>query len=304
MKPFLGDTSQVVEAVILPQKGGQESAVPDLGNITKADAKISVLKNIASFKKLQKTVEKKVFHLDKAIISQQTNPNNNNIYNTGAGDKNTKSDFIFDLLKRRITNLENEISKNDAIIGHLTIQLFTSKIISHNHKKNLQEDDDNDYTNKNRTSRGKTGAQGNKGRNTKRKVVVTGNSLNKGINERGLSKDQLGKIHIFSGSTCETIIKEIDILVFDKRDSIIIQGITKDITNGITSLTVFSSLITRRDKRDLDKNVQDVNHRSTNYCAQTNIDYMENSNIKEDHLGNKKLHLNKRGNTVIANDLC
>ena len=133
----MGDTSQVIEAVIFPQKDGQESAVPN------ADAKISVLKNITSFKKFQKTVENKVFHLGKAIISEQTNPSYNNIYNIGAGDKNTKTDFIFDLLKIRITNLENEISKNDAIIDHLTNQLFTSKIISHHHKKNLLEDDDN-----------------------------------------------------------------------------------------------------------------------------------------------------------------
>ena len=40
--------------------------------------------------------------------------------------------FIFDILKRRITNLENDISKKDAMIDHLTSHLFTSPIISHN----------------------------------------------------------------------------------------------------------------------------------------------------------------------------
>ena len=39
--------------------------------------------------------------------------------------------FIFDILKRCITNLENEISKKDTMIDHLTTHLFTSKIISH-----------------------------------------------------------------------------------------------------------------------------------------------------------------------------
>ena len=66
---------------------------------------------------------------------------------------------------------------------------------------------------------------------------------------------------------------------------------------------VFSSLITRKDKKDLDKKVQDVNNRLKNYCSQTNLDYIENNNIKEEHLGNKKLHLNKKGNTVFANNL-
>ena len=36
---------------------------------------------------------------------------------------------------------------------------------------------------------------------------------------------------------------------------------------------------------------------------QTNLDYIENNNIKEEHLGNKKLHLNKKENTVFANNL-
>ena len=40
-----------------------------------------------------------------------------------------------------------------------------------------------------------------------------------------------------------------------------------------------------------------------NFCSQTNIEYIENNNIKEEHLGKKKLHLNKRKNTVFENNL-
>ena len=65
---------------------------------------------------------------------------------------------------------------------------------------------------------------------------------------------------------------------------------------------VFSSLITRKDKKDLGKKVQDVNNRLKNFCSQTSIEYIENNNIKEEHLGKKKLHLNKRGNTVFENN--
>ena len=54
----------------------------------------------------------------------------------------------------------------------------------------------------------------------------------------------------------------------------------------------YSSLITRKDKKDLDKKVQDVNNRLKNYCSQTNVEYIENNNSKEEHLGKKKLHLN------------
>ena len=109
-------------------------------------------------------------------------------------------------------------------------------------------------------------------------------------------------------------------MVADKPDCIIVHAGT-DITKGINSLTsvkkivkkvkqtspnskvVFSSLLTRKDKKDLDKKVQDVNNRLKNYCMQTNLDYIENNNIKEEHLGNKKLHLNKKRNTLFANNL-
>ena len=62
-------------------------------------------------------------------------------------------------------------------------------------------------------------------------------------------------------------------------------------------------MITRKDKKDLDKKVQDVNNRLKNNYTQTNVDYIESNNIKEEHLGNKKPYLNKKRNTAFANNL-
>ena len=58
-----------------------------------------------------------------------------------------------------------------------------------------------------------------------------------------------------------------------------------------------------KDKKDLDKKVQGLNNRLKNYCSQTNIECIENNNVKEEHLGKKKFHLNKRGNNIFANNL-
>lgn len=78
LAPSSGDTLQVMKAVNFPQEvAWQELDAPDAGNSTELDAISSVLKDIILFK-LQKTVEKLLFDLKKAIISQQTNPNNNN----------------------------------------------------------------------------------------------------------------------------------------------------------------------------------------------------------------------------------
>ena len=141
-----------------------------------------------------------------------------------------------------------------------------------------------------------------------------------GIHQRGLSKQQV-KIQNSPDGSSETILDVVDTLVTDKPDCIIVHAGTNDITKGINSLNsvkkivkkvkqtspntkvVFSSLITRKDKKDLDKQVQDINNRLKNYCMQTNLDYIQNNNIKEEHLGNKKLRLNKKGNTVFSSNL-
>ena len=52
---------------------------------------------------------------------------------------------------------------------------------------------------------------------------------------------------------------------------------------------MFSSLIVRKDIKKIDKKVLDTNPRLRNFCNQNK--------------GNIKLHLNKRGNSVLAQNL-
>ena len=63
---------------------------------------------------------------------------------------------------------------------------------------------------------------------------------------------------------------------------------------------VFSSVILCKDKKDISKNVGETNQWLKNDCKQKNIDFVGNSNIKEEHLGSKSLLLNKRGNSILA----
>ena len=63
---------------------------------------------------------------------------------------------------------------------------------------------------------------------------------------------------------------------------------------------VFSSVILHKDKKDISKKIGETNQRFKNYCKQKNIDFVDSSNIIEEHLGNKKLHLNKRGNSILV----
>ena len=84
----------------------------------------------------------------------------------------------------------------------------------------------------------------------------------------------------------------------------LVQKIVKKVKQtSLNTKAAFSSLITRKDKKYLKMKVQDVNNRLKNYCSQTNIEYIKNNNIKEEHLGKKWLHLNKRENIIFANIL-
>ena len=96
---------------------------------------------------------------------------------------------------------------------------------------------------------------------------------------------------------------------------------TNDLTNGINMLNnakkivkqltiklpkvkiAFSGLISRKDRKNLDKNVTETNKRLRNYCRQKDIDFIDNSNITEDSLGVKKLHLNRKGNSCFGKNL-
>ena len=61
----------------------------------------------------------------------------------------------------------------------------------------------------------------------------------------------------------------------------------------------FSRIVTRKDKKDISKTVQDTSSQLKNYCSQKNTDFIQNSNMEE-HLGIKKLNLNKKGNSLLA----
>ena len=54
---------------------------------------------------------------------------------------------------------------------------------------------------------------------------------------------------------------------------------------------VLSIILLGKDKKSHFERVTDINSRLKNYCQQKHLDFMDNSNILEEHLGNSKLHL-------------
>ena len=140
------------------------------------------------------------------------------------------------------------------------------------------------------------------------------------INSRGLSKSKKVIVIIQPGATSDVIEEELEATVKEnsKINTLIVHARTNDLTNNINTLRsvkktcektkkispntkiVFSSIIFRKDRRDIEKQRNDVSTRLKNFCKQKNIAFIDNSNLKEENLGLKKLHLNRICNSLFA----
>ena len=60
----------------------------------------------------------------------------------------------------------------------------------------------------------------------------------------------------------------------------------------------FSSIINRKDKMNIQKTLTGTNARLKNFCIQKGISFIDNSGIKEFHLGKRKLYLKKKENCL------
>ena len=122
------------------------------------------------------------------------------------------------------------------------------------------------------------------------------------------------KVKNYPGATNEDILDKLDDLLKVRPDCLLVHVGTNDQTNNVNLLNlvktmvkkvknsssntniVFSSVILCKCKKDISKEVGETKQRLKNYSKQKNIHFVDNSNIIEEHLGGKKLHLNKRGN--------
>ena len=280
---------------------------------------LNIWNEISNFKKFQMDVERKLCVLEDAVISGKE------IASNSLKDDNT-SIFVVDILKDRISFFESEVKSKDVVIEYLTKQL-SSVNLNRSQKKNSDNnlDDTLDDESLNKTNNDKSSDKSfNDGdQNTvgdKKSVIITGDSMLNGVHERGLSKNHRVKINNFPGGTSKVIFDNIHDIMKSKPDYLIVHAGTNGLTNGTNLLNqakkivkevqkisnktkiVFSSIIVRKDVKNISKKVSEVNSHLKNYCAQKNIDYIDNSNIKEDHLGAKKLHLSKKGNSILANN--
>ena len=104
-----------------------------------------------------------------------------------------------------------------------------------------------------------------------------------------------------------------------KPDVIIVRAGTNDITNNTRSFDNYkkitdtiksklpnykyaiSNVVTRTDKPDIENKVIEFNSRFSKFCSKNKVDIIENENLNWSCLSFKRLHVNKKDNSYLAN---
>ena len=289
-------------------------------NTRKDENPDGLLMDMKSFKEFRDSVESRLHRMDEAIIAKSNVQKASLLSDNGI---EASPGFVVDLLKEKIVFLENDLKQNDTVIKFLKKKLVEGncQVVRKGINANVSLVQSNDSEESSDDSKMiKSSCNGANEQYKKRKIIIVGDSLMNGINEKGLSKSHSVKVNNIPCGTSDVILDKLEDFLKNKPDGLIVHAGKNDITKGKNLLNndkkilkkvkklspntkvAFSSIVTRKDKKDISKTVQDTNSRLKNYCSQENIDFIQNSNIMEEHLGIKKLHLNKKGNSFLANN--
>ena len=290
-------------------------------------------------KKILNVIEDRFTKIEDALIDlkmQQPSSKNENILDNV---QTSERDLVIDILKNKISDLEIELKRKNVVIDYLHYKIsskatdnsLSSSATRNSNSTSTQDSVGNKITefsylnaaiiskHKNPTIRPSNQQSNNS--HTKRKILVAGDSLLNNIHETGHSKQHTVKVKNFPGATTEPILEKMENLQESKPDVLILHAGTDDLPKNINPLNnlrklhrkclelspetkhVFSNIIIRKDKPNLDKHRKDVNTRMKNFCKQKDIGLINSCNLEEHHLGTKKLHLNNKGNSAFAKNI-
>ena len=152
---------------------------------------------------------------------------------------------------------------------------------------------------------------------------MIGDSIVKFVKSEHLSDENyIANIRTNLGCTIQDISDYIKPIIRRKPDIILVHIGTNDLTNSINTMSkvkkivkaveemdgnneiklAFSSIIVRKDL-DLEKEIKEINTKLKNYCMGKGFIFVDNANIKERCLNNRKLRLNRKGTTLFKKNI-
>ena len=154
----------------------------------------------------------------------------------------------------------------------------------------------------------------------RKRVYVPGDSIINGVEEKGLSRNHIVKVRKYPGNNTEDMIDHVKPIIRKKPDLIIVHFGTNDITVGKDTdkntqkvidmvkaespdTEIAVSLCTvRKDKQGFAKKVDSLNAILREVATRNNVYLKDNKNIDDTGQGMKKLHLNRKGTSFLANN--
>ena len=156
--------------------------------------------------------------------------------------------------------------------------------------------------------------------NTVQSVVSLGDSILNNINPRGIFKDGNVKVKTFSGSISGGMKDHINPTILAQPDAIVIHIGSNDISKDIDTISnvqnivsrkkksshtkiVLSSLLVRKDKKNIEEKVRAINVELKKFCEENLVEYLSHKNIDDSCLGKGSLHPNKKGKAYLAKNV-
>ena len=131
----------------------------------------------------------------------------------------------------------------------------------------------------------------------RKNITIIGDSVLNGLQEAGMQKDHNVKVRAHSGATTRDIIDHIKPVVRKRPSCVIIHSGTHDLTQGIDTIENMKSIIEETRQKSPDTEIL-----RKNLAKELNVQVIDNSNVDESCLNRKQLHLNRRGDSVLANN--
>ena len=232
---------------------------------------------------------------------------------------NVKDNITSALLNNAISNNKSIEKDDNKVVQSIDKSANdVNKSIKNNGKRDNKNNDNRENKHDNISDINNTSSN-----NNKTYIELIGDSHLNAINERGLSKmDRKVNIRRWSGGGTEDMINLVKSAIRNKPEEIINHAGSNDLTNDVNPLNnikkivkmvnseapdckvTFSGIMIRKDRKDVtEKRINESNNHLKNYCEQNNCGFIDNSNIEESFLSQKKLHMSKKGSSILAKNI-
>ena len=183
--------------------------------------------DMKSFKEFRDSMESRLHRMEEAIITKSNVQKASLLSDNGI---EASLGFVVDILKERIVFLENELKQKNNVIKFLTKKLVEDncQVVSKGINANVSLVQSNDSDESSDDSKMiKNSCNGANEQFKKRKIIIVGDSLLNGINEKGLSKNHSVKVNNIPGETSDGILDNLDDFLKNKPDGLIVRACTK-----------------------------------------------------------------------------